>query len=179
MRDLGIDEPTGAELKALSLAPAKLRETRRRCDAHLRSAVMYNHIDEFAGGIGIFRHIRVARYQGSGGATRKHGRQTMGAPMAEAEFARLIEDAALAPRQRLEEFRVGPNELPGPCFRRSVNRIDEMVMLRRKVRDPFLGVVLEDISRTIGPQRIGVYAESDEGESHLNQALTPNALQLI
>ena len=97
--------------------------------------------------------------------------------MAEAEFACLIEDAALSPRQRLKELGVGPNELPGPCFRRSVDRIDEMVMLRRKVRDPFLGVVLEYISSSIGPQRVGMDAESHEGESHLNQTLSPNAFQ--
>lgn len=103
----------------------------------------------------------------------------MGSPMTQTEFTRLIEDATLAPRQRLKEFGVCPNELPGPCFRRSIDRIEEMITLRREVGDPFLGVVLEDISRTIGPQRIGMYAESDEGESHLNQALTPNAFEFV
>ncbi len=101
----------------------------------------------------------------------------MGSPMPETEFARLIEDAALSPRQRLKEFWIGPNELPSPCLGGSIHRVDQMITLRRKVGDPFFGIILKYVPGAIGPQRVGMNAKCNEAKSHLNQALAPNDLE--
>ena len=49
-----------------------------------------------------------------------------------------------------------------------------MITLRGEVLDPRFGIILEDVGRSIGSERIGMHAKRGEGKSEFTHPTPPD-----
>lgn len=107
----------------------------------------------------------------------EHRRQCVRPPKMQPEFAGLVQDAPLSPRQRRHEFRVGPSEVRGARIGCTEDGVDEVIALFGKVNDPVCRIILKDVAGPLWLQRVNMRAYGGERETEFTHTLTPDRFE--
>lgn len=102
----------------------------------------------------------------------------MGSSEVEPKLSRLVQDTALAPRERLQKLGIGPCKIRSASVGCTEYWIHKVVALFREMFDPRFGIVLEDISRAFGSERIDMSAKRGEHKAKLTHAFAPDRFKI-